>query len=176
MKKQQVIWGFFALLGLFFLYSLYDWFFTATVLKSYEEIFQHLEHPQDTTLIDAFKFKFSYYPATYRDESIQNKCAYLVGEIRSYPNKWEELQAFYKGKTLTHDNADEIYVGIFPIELVSEGGIPPSLDMDSTFSYTPFDVDVLAKLESHYYFWGFPKGIRESEKNIYAIYIAPRCH
>jgi hypothetical protein len=175
MKKQQVIWGFCALLGLFFLYSLYDRFFTATVLKSYEETFQHLEHPQDTALIDAFKFKLSYYPATYRDETIQSQCAYLVGEVRSYASDWDELKAFYQDATLTHDGTNEIHVGVFPIQLVSGSGAFPSLDLDNTFSYSPFDVDVLARLESRYYFWGFPNGLSEGVKDVYAVFIAPKC-
>ena len=173
MKKRLVIWGLGILLGLFLIYILYGMLVTANVLKSYEATFQHLEHPQDTMLIDAFKFK--YYPDLYQDESIQNQCVYLVGEVRSYSGGWTELQTFYQGKTLTHDGTDKINVRILPVELVSESGASPSLDTDSTFSYTPFDVDVLAELESHYFFWGFPKGISEAGKSLYVIYIAPNC-
>jgi hypothetical protein len=173
MKKRLVIWGLGILLGLFLIYILYGMLVTANALKSYEETFQHLEHPQDTTLIDAFKFK--YYPDLYQDESIQNQCVYLVGQVRSYSNTWAELQAFYQGQTLTHDTTDEINVRVIPVKLVSDNGASPSLDTDSVFSYTPFDVDVLAELESHYFFWGFPKGISESGKNLYVIFIAPNC-
>jgi hypothetical protein len=175
MKKRLVIWGLGILLGLFLIYILYGMLVTANVLKSYEATFQHLEHPQDTTLIDAFKYQFSYYPATYRDESIQNRCVYLVGEVRNYSSNWDELQTFYQGKTLAHDSIDKINVRILPVELVSESGASPSLDTTSTFSYTPFDVDVLAELESHYFFWGFPKGISKGGKNLYVIFIAPKC-
>ncbi len=87
MKKRLVIWGLGILLGLFLIYILYGMLVTANVLKSYEETFQHLEHPQDTMLIDAFKFK--YYPDLYQDESIQNQCVYLVGEVRSYSSNWD---------------------------------------------------------------------------------------
>lgn len=175
MKKRIFIWFFGILLGLFLLFSLYGMFATEVVLRSYEDSFQVLEHPQDTSPLDSFKFKFSYYPATYADDSVKSRCAYLVGEIRSYSSNWDELKAFYKGKKLAHDNADEIYVGIFPIQLDPEGGVYPSFDLDSSFSYSPFDVDVLAKLESHYYFLGFPKGLGENENAIYAVYIAPAC-
>jgi len=146
------------------------------VLRDYEETFQSLEHPQDTTLIDAFKFKFSYYPATYRDESVNFKCAYLVGEVRSYASDWNELEEFYRGKMLSRDNTDEIRVGLFPIQHVAERSASPWFDIDNTYSYSPFEVDALARLESHYYFWGFPKGFSEGGKEIYAVYIAPDCN
>ena len=175
MIKRIFIWGLGIVLGLFLIYSLYGWLITRRVLANYEDTFKSLEHPPDTTLIDAFKFQFSYYPATYRDESIQNQCVYLVGEVRSYPRDWDELQVFYQGKTLTDNTTDETDVGIFPIKLVSESGSSPSLDMDSAFSYTPFNVDVLAELESHYFFWGFPKGLSKVGKGIYVVYIAPDC-
>ena len=175
MIKRFVLWGFGIVLGLFLIYSLYDLLVTSTVLKSYEETFQQLEHPQDSTLIDAFKFKFSYYPATYRDESIQSQCAYLVGEIRSYASDWDENKAFYQGKTLLHGDTEDIYVGAFPIAFVAESGAAPWFDLESDYSYSPFDVDALARLESQYYFWGFPKGLGEGGKGVYAVYIAPDC-
>ena len=176
MKKRLVIWGLGIFLGLILIYVLYFMLGTATVLKSYEEAFQHLEHPQDTALIDAFKFQYTYSPSTSQNESIQNQCVYLVGQVRSYSNAWDELQAFYQGQMLTHDTTDEINVRIIPVEFVSDSGASPSLDTESAFSYTPFDIDVLAQLESHYFFWGFPRGISESGKNLYVIYIAPNCN
>ena len=175
MIKRTFIWGVGIVLGLFLIYSLYGWLITRRVLTHYEDTFKSLEHPSDTTLIDAFKFQFSYYPATYRDETIQNQCVYLVGEVRSYSRDWDELQVFYQDQTLIH-GTDEINVRIIPVEFASDNGASPSLDMVNTFSYTPFDVDVLAQLESHYFFWGFPKGISESGKNLYVIFIAPNCN
>jgi hypothetical protein len=175
MKKWLLIWGLGIFLGLILIYVLYVMLGTATVLKSYEESFQLLEHPQDTTLIDAFKFQYTYSPSVNQEGAIQNQCVYLVGEVRSYSSDWDKLQAFYRGKMVTHDTTDEINVRIIPVELVSDNGASPSLDTDSTFSYIPFDVDVLAQLESHYFFWGFPKGISESGNNLYVIYIAPNC-
>ena len=172
MTKRTFIWGLGILLGLLLIFSLYDLLVTTKVLNSYKETFQQLEHPQDTTLIDSFKFKFSYYPATYRDESIKHRCAYLVGEVRSYASDWDELKAFYRGKALS---TDKINVGVFPIALVAESGASPWFDLDGDFSYSPFDVDALARLESHYYFWGFPKELGEGGKEVYAVYIAPGC-
>jgi hypothetical protein len=175
MMKRILTWGFGIALGLFLLNMLYGRFVTAAVLNSYEERFQGLEHPESTAKVDAFKFKFWYYPATYRDESIQDRCVYLVGEIRMYSNDWETLKTFYKGKTLLHDDAYEIHVGIIPIELDSNGKFSPLVSMDSRFSYTPFDVDVLGKLQSYYSFWGKPEELGDSGKDVYAVYIAPRC-
>jgi hypothetical protein len=175
MLRGIFTWALGITVGLFLLYSLYDGLVTAAALKSYEKTFQRLEHPQGTALIDAFKLKFSYYPATYRDETIQSRCTYLVGELRSYANDWDELQAFYQDATLALAGANETHVRAFPIQLLSESGASPSFDLDSTFSYSPFDVDVLARLESHYYFWGFPKGLSEGVKDIYAVFIAPDC-
>jgi hypothetical protein len=174
MNKRSVLWGLGILLGLILIYILYVMLGTAIMLKSYEETFQHLEHPQDTTLIDAFKFQYTYLPSTDQEGAIQNQCVYLVGEVRSYSNTLDELQVFYQGQTLIH-GTDEINVRIIPVKFVSDSGASPSLDMVSTFSYTPFEVDVLAELESHYFFWGFPKGISEGGKNLYIIYIAPNC-
>ena len=175
MMKRILAWGLGIALGLFLLNLLYGWFVTATVLKGYEETFQGLEHPESTTQVDAFKFKFWYYPATYRDESIQERCVYLVGEIRTYSNDWDELKAFYSGRRLVHGDADEIYVGIIPVELIDKGKFSPLVSSDSRFSYSPFDVDVLEKLRSHYSFWGTPDGFSESGKEYYVVYIAPKC-
>jgi len=175
MMKRMGIWGLGIILGLLLIYSGYDLFVTTKVLNNYKETFQKLEHPQDTVLIDSFKFKFSYYPATYRDESIQSQCAYLVGEIRSYTTDWDELKTFYQGKALAQGDTNEIRVEVFPIQFVSEEGTVPSLDMDSSFLYSPFDVDVMAKLESHYYFGGFPKALIENGIEVYAVYIALDC-
>jgi hypothetical protein len=174
MKKRLVIWGVGIALGLILIYVAYVMLGTAHVLKSYEKTFHHLEHPQETTFIDSFKLQYTYSPATYQDEAIQIQCVYLVGEIRSYSSDWAELQAFYQSQKLTH-NTDEINVRVIPVKLVSDSGASPSLDTVSNFSYTPFDVDVLAELESHYFFWGFPKGISESGNNLYVVYIAPNC-
>ena len=175
MLRRILTWSLGIAVGLFLLYSLYDGLATAMALKSYEKTFQRLEHPLGTTLIDAFKLKLSYYPATYRDETVQSQCAYLVGELRSYVGDWDELQTFYQGKTLVYGGADEISVGVFPIQLLAESGASPSFDLDSTFSYSPCDVDVLARLESHYYFWGFPKGLGKGVNGVYAVFIAPDC-
>jgi hypothetical protein len=175
MMKRMGIWGLGIILGLLLIYSGYDLFVTTKVLNNYKETFQKLEHPLDTVLIDAFQFKFSYYPATYRDESIQSQCAYLVGEIRSYTTDWDELKTFYQGKALAQGDTNEIRVEVFPIQFVSEEGTVPSLDMDSSFLYSPFDVDVMAKLESHYYFGGFPKALIENGIDVYAVYIALDC-
>ena len=172
---RKFIWLFGSILGLVLLYSLYEMLAAGLVLKEYDSGFQQLEHPQNTASLDAFKFKFSYYPATYVDDSIKSQCVYLVGEIRSYSSDWDELETFYQGRKIASSYNDEPNVSVFPIALDPESGAYPSFDFDSDFSYSPFDVDVLAKLESHYYFLGFPKGIDENEKGIYAVFIAPSC-
>jgi hypothetical protein len=176
MKKRLIIWGLGIFVGLILIYVLSVMLGTAIVLKSYEETFQYLEQPQDTVLIDAFKLQYTYSPSINQEGAIQNQCVYLVGEVRSYSSDWGKLQAFYQGKTVTHGATDKINVHIIPVELASDSGASPSLDTVSAFSYTPFDVDVLAELESHYFFWGFPKGISKSGKNLYVIYIAPNCN
>jgi hypothetical protein len=174
MKKRLIIWGLGIFVGLILIYVLYVMLGTAMMLKGYEATFQHLEQPQNTTLIDAFKFQYTYLPSMDQEGAIQNQCVYLVGQVRNYSNTWDELRAFYQGQTLIH-GIDEINVRIIPVNFVSDNGASPSLDTVSTFSYTPFDVDVLAELESHYFFWGFPKGISESGNNLYVVYIAPNC-
>ena len=94
MIKRILTWGLGIALGLFLLNLLYGRFVTVAVLNSYEETFQGLEHPKNTTQVDAFKFKFWYSPATYRDEAIQERCDFLVGEIRTYPNDWDAVKEF----------------------------------------------------------------------------------
>jgi hypothetical protein len=173
--KRILTWGLGIALGLFLLNLLYGRYVTATVLNCYEETFQGLEHPNSTTHFGAFKFKFWYYPATYRDESIQDRCVYLVGEIRTFANDWDAIKEFYEGKRLAHGDSEEIYVGIIPIELIDKEKFSPLVSSDSRFSYSPFDVDVLEKLRSHYSFWGTPDGFSESGKDVYVVYIAPKC-
>lgn len=175
MKKRLVFWGSGIVLGLILIYVLYIVLGTAKVLKSYEKTFQRLEHPQDTMFIDAFRFQYTYSPSTDQNGTIQNQCVYLVGQIRSYSNTWDGLQAFYQGQTLLHGTTEKINVRIIPVELVSDGRTSPTLDTVDTFSYTPFDIDVLSELEAHYFFWGFPKGISENGKNLYVVFIAPNC-
>jgi len=175
MKKRFIVLGLGTLIGLFLLYSFYELFVDRANLREYQTMFQQLEHSQDTTLADSFKMKFSYYPATYADESIQSQCAYLVGEIRTYSGSWDELQAFYTGKMLSQADAANIYVGIFPIALIAENGSSPGFDIEPDYAYSPFEVDALSRLEGYYYFWGFPKGLGESGQEVYAVYIAPDC-
>ena len=175
MTRKMVNWGLVALLGVFLLYGLYNKFVTTKILKSYQGTFQKMEHPRDTGLIDEFRSRFSYYPATYRDESIKNACVYLVGELRSHTGDWNEIQEFYAGNALLHNGTDEIIVGEFPIEVVPNNGASISFDMNNNYSYSPFDVDILAKLENDYYFWGFPDGLGNVAGSVYAVYIAPDC-
>lgn len=174
MIRKLINWGLVVLLGVFLVYGLYTQFINSNVLKSYQETFQQLKHPQATAQIDEFRSKFSYYPATYRDESIKNQCVYLVGEIRSYTGDWVDVQGFYASKTISREGTGEIRVGEFPIEVVSNGATI-SFDMNNTYPYTPFDVDILAKLENDYYFWGFPEEIGDVAGGIYTVYIAPDC-
>jgi hypothetical protein len=175
MAKRLLAWGLLIGLGLFLLNALYGMLVTATMLNDYEKTFQNLQHPQDTKAMDTFKIKFSYYPATYRDESIQNRCAYLIGEIRTYANDWDVLKTFYSSKTLVHGNGEEIYVGILPIDFVSNGKLSSSINTNNHFSYSPFDVDILQELRSRYMFWGLPEGVIGNENQIYVVYIAPKC-
>jgi len=175
MKKSFVILGLGTLIGLFLLYTFYELLVDNSNLRKYEAIFQQLEHPQNTSLVDSFRMKLSYYPATYVDESIQSQCAYLVGEIRTYSGNWDELKAFYIGKILPQEDADDIHVGVFPIAPVAENGTSPGFDIEQDYAYSPFEVDALSRLEGHYYFWGFPKGLNEGGEDIYAVYIAPAC-
>ena len=174
MIRKIINWGLVALLGFFLVLGLYNRFVTTRILKNYRESLLHLSHPEETELLDEFQSKLSYYPATYRDESIKNECAFLVGELRSYSGAWDEIRDFYAGKTVFHDGLGELDVGEFPLQVVQ--GASPSFDMDDDYSYSPFDVDILAKFENDYYFWGFPENLKEfGVGNIYAVYIAPDC-
>lgn len=175
MTKRLLIRGFMILAGLLLLYSSYGYLSTALILKGYKESFQHLSHPDETTSFDSFGFKFSYYPATYRDESIKHKCAYLVGELRGYTGKWKAVQTFYQDQSLIQGDGDTAMVGTLPIEFISGSGRPTSMDMVENISYSPFGVDILARLASHYYFWGYPKEMVQSHIDVYAVYIAPDC-
>jgi hypothetical protein len=173
MIRKIINWGLMALLGFFLVFSLYNRFVTTRILKNYRETFQQLSHPVETGLLDEFQSKFVYYPATYHDESIKNECVYLVGELRSYTGNWDEIKEFYAGKTVLHDGIGELHVGEFPMLLVQDTAT--SFDMDEDYLYGPFAVDILAKLENDYYFWGFPDEFDDFEGKIYAVYIVPDC-
>ena len=173
MIRKIINWGLVALLGVFLVYGIFNWFATTRILKSYRETFLQLEHPGDTAQLDEFQSKFVYYPATYRDESIRNECVYLVGELRSYTGDWDEIEDFYYGKTVFHDKSGELNVGEFPLLLIQD--TTTSFDMDEDYLYGPFAVDILAKLENDYYFWGFPDGFDDFEGNVYAVYIVSDC-
>ena len=174
MIRKIINWGLVALLGFFLVLALYNRFVTTRILENYRETFFKLEHPEDTRLLDEFQSKFSYYPATYQDESIKNKCVYLVGELRSYTGNWGEIEDFYYGKTVLYDGVGELNVGEFPLLLVQDTAT--SFGMDEDYLYGPFAVDILAKLENDYYFWGYPESLKEfGEGNIYAVYITPGC-
>ena len=57
------------------------------MLHKYEKVFAETQHPQGTILLDSLRFRFSYYPATYIDESIGFKAAYVIGELRQYAGR-----------------------------------------------------------------------------------------
>ena len=175
MLKRLLILVSLILIGLFLAKIIRGVFVTSNALRNYEATFQDLDHPHNTGPIDNFKFKFSYYPATNIDETIKFRCAYLVGEIRSNSNDWDGLKTFYTSKILVHDNADEINVGIFPVEFDFQENSSHLFRESSNYSYHPFEYDVLEKLKSHYSIWGTPKNIITGGKGEYVVYIAPQC-
>ena len=164
--SRRVLW---LLLGVSLLYLASRFVLTQIDLNSYEKYFADLDHPQSTSLVGPIAIKFSYYPATYADDSIKSQCAYLVGELRAYTQGWNKLEAFYSGSTLDV-NGNSQRIGILPVELYGKDNSSFQIGEVDEYLYGPFEIEVLGELQFYYSMWGVPQGIN-TNSNLYLVYI-----
>jgi hypothetical protein len=135
------------------------------MLRKYEKVFAEAQHPQDTILIDSLRFKFSYYPATYIDESIGFKAAYVISELRAYTDKWADVEGFYQ----SHNRlpGDKMMIAI-PLE-IQQGKERTYLNEVDGFSISPFDAQLLIEIQDKY---GSLKNTNGTERNLYLVYVS----
>jgi len=135
------------------------------VAKKYAEAFGQFQHPADTMLVDSLRLDFSYYPATYVDDSIKPNCTDLTGEIRTYTDDWNVLDNFYAYSTFRANNAN-LKVNVLPLNISSDAA-NFILDDDKDFHPSPSDLD---ELRRHYSNDGIPQQLKHDE-HYYLMYV-----
>ena len=158
-------WVFWGLIGLFLLYVFGRFLLTEYELGKYEKIFSQVEHPSGTSLVDHVSLRFSYYPATYADDSIHFKSANLVGELRSYGGNWDEIKDFYGSHTLENGKL----IAVIPIE-IHKNDEDVWLDIPDWFLSSPGHHDILEGIREQYDFWGWPESLNATAQGLYLVY------
>lgn len=163
---------FWIIIGLLLLYISSRLLIMEYNLRNCVKIFNQVEHPQGTTLIRSVKMKFSYYPATYVDDSISFQPAYLVGEMRSYTGGWDKIAQFYHKKKS----------GSLPIQALD---VALPLESPAHYDLGPFYTDLIRNLDSQY-LRSMSKELKEleaAEQSLYLVFVElvphngelPRC-
>lgn len=156
-------WLFWGLIAFVILYCGISAIYVQVILGKYEKVFAQAQHPQDTVLLDSLRFRFSYYPATYIDESIGFKAAYVIGELRQYAGTWADVENFYEShKRLP---GDRVVIAI-PLE-IKQGKEYKYLDAVDGFSISPFDAQLLIEIQSKY---GSIETMNGTNGNLYLVY------
>ena len=155
-----MFWG---LIAFIVLYCGVAAIYEQVLLGRYAKVFALAEHPQDTVVLDSLRFRFSYYPATYIDESIGFQAAYVIGELRHFAGTWAEVEDFYQ----THNRlpGDRVLT-VIPLEL-KQGKESIYLDSADGFSISPFDAQLFIEIQSKY---ESLKNISDTKRNIYLVY------
>jgi hypothetical protein len=156
------------LLGFLILYVVYRMLASKRHLLEYEQSFSQVQHPQDTSLVDSLAIIVEYYPATYADDNIEFKHAYLAGEFRRYDGDWSDIAAFYEDKNLENRLTIVKNVSAIPVEInngkyiwaaTANGYVP-----------TPFAADILSNIQDHYRLRGIPQNLIETGQSLYFVY------
>ena len=166
--SRRVFW---ILLGVALLYFSVRIVRTKIDLNTYKNAFARVDHPQSTSLVDSIAIRFSYYPATYADDSIKSQCAYLIGELRTYTQGWNKLEAFYSVSTLEL-NGNRQHIQILPVGLYGDDAASLLIVEVDDYLYGPFEIDILGELQSHYSMQGVPSDMNKSY-NFYLVYVTP---
>ena len=164
--KRWLEWMFWGWVGLCLLYLASTFIATEYTLGKYEKIFDEVEHPLETSLVDKVSLQYSYYPATYVDDSIDFTSANLVGELRSYSVDWDEIKRFYANRMLENGNR----IGVLPIE-VRKNDEHVWLDVPEWFLTSPGHYDILKGIREQYDFWGWPESLNSGTQGLYLVYI-----
>jgi len=138
------------------------------VARKYAETFGQFQHPAHTALVDSLRFDFSYYPATYVDDSIKPNCADLTGEVRTYTDDWNSLGDFYANATFRANNAD-LKVNILPLNISSDA-VNFILDDGRGYHPSPSDFDIIDPLQSHYSSNRISQQLKP-DKHYYLVYV-----
>ena len=154
-----------AVVGLIILWVGYSLLASGIAQRDNREAFSRVQHPQGTSLVDSLNMKIEYYPATYAEDAIHFKSAYLVGELRSYAGSWSDVQTFYGNKKVE----DDIPLMVIPVEFHTTSQ-RILLDAVNGTVFDPFVYDFLSAVQDHYRVWGAPQSLNEAEKNLYLIY------
>lgn len=156
------------LLGLSILFVVYGMLASKLNLLEYKKSFGQVQHPQDTSLLDSLAIIVEYYPATYADDNIDFKHAYLAGEFRRYTGDWSNIAAFYEAKILKGRLTIVNNVSAIPIEI--NNGKYIWADTANGYVPTPFVDDILSNIQDHYRLWGIPQNLIEMGQSLYFVY------
>jgi len=148
--STKVLWS---ILGVLLIYLIYHIVSNENLARYYEKSFGRLHHPAESVLIDSMRFSFSYYPATFADELISSKCAYLIGNVRTYTGDWEKLNLFYNNPSLSNPllepELSKFRIDLLPLQ-VSNDGLSLQLDEIEGYHPSPSDFDVVTALQEHF--------------------------
>ena len=156
------------MLGFLILYVVYGMLASKLNLLEYEQSFGQVQHPQDTSFVDSLAIIVEYYPATYADDNIDFKHAYLAGEFRRYAGKWSDIAAFYEDKNLEDRLTTMKSVSAIPIKINNRKSI--AADTANGYVPSPFVTDILSNIQEHYRLWGIPQGLNETGQSLYLVY------
>jgi len=156
------------LLGFLILYVVYRMLASKRHLLEYEQSFGHVQHPQNTSLVDSLAITVEYYPATFADDSIHFKHAYVAGEFRRYTGDWSDIAAFYEGKIPEDKLTIVDNVSAIPIEI--NNGKYIWADTANGYVPTPFAADILSHVQDHYRLRGIPQNLIETGQSLYFVY------
>jgi hypothetical protein len=130
-----------------------------------EQAFLQLNHPPGTVLFHKISMEFSYYPATYIDDSIPFKSAHLVGDLRSYDGSWDQLRGFYGNQTLEGRKT----IAVIPLE-VHKQGEKIWLETPDTYVDNPGEYDIISAIQEQDELWGSSKSTDNVSQSLYLVY------
>ena len=156
------------LLGFLILYIVYGILASELNLLEYKKSFRQVEHPKDTSPVDSLAIIVEYYPATYGDDNIDFKHAYLAGEFRRYTGDWSNIAAFYEDKSLEDKLSIVKSISAIPIKI--NNGKSISADTANGYVPSPFVTDILSSIQEHYRLWGIPQSLNETGQSLYLVY------
>jgi len=160
---SKAFWGFLGALALFLSYRAISWEIASL---RYEKAFLQIQHPANTTYIDSLSFDYSYYPATYADDSIRFKSANLVGELRGYAGDLDGIKSFYRNQTLEEEAGP---IAVIPVE-VYQGKKGISLNVPDGYLFNPGDHDILSGVEEYDNLLEALKSRQAAGQSLYLVY------